>query len=371
MDKLTSTERLIRTFKGEEIDRIATYDIIHNIDLIEYLTGQKVTPKNAEDLLCKAASSCLDLIRHFAVPDYEGTKVVKEEDGYVYRYEWWTGHIMEKPVYRTVEDIVRKIEEDIEKIQDCTKERKICSAANNHVNLFYEKFEYFEEVKEEYRRITNKLDGTVMLGPEMCQGVSIGLFRYGIDSWAFLYHDYPEVAIRYIDSLYDYEIAFIESYADMDIMPICCSAGSVGMDDRLFFPYEFYKEVIIPREKRVTETFKKYGKFVIHFLDGYKWPVVGDFINIGTDAVDPFEPYCDMDVKRFREMYDNTVICQPIDCTQLLPYGSEEEIKDAVIKAIEDADKRKILIGSTSEIHPAVNYRNAITMYETARNYKL
>ncbi len=371
MGELTPRDRLIRTFEGKEIDRIATYDIIHNIELIEFATGQKVTPQNAEDLLCRAANKYLDLIRHFAVPDYEGTKVVKEEDGYVYRYEWWTGHILEKPVYKTVEDIVRKIEEDIEKIQNCTKERKICSAANNHVNLFYEKFEYFEEVKEEYRRITNKLDGTVMLGPEMCQAVSIGLFRFGIDSWAFLYHDYPEVAIRYLDTLYDYEIAFIESYADMDIMPICCSAGSIGMDDRLLFPYKFYKEVIIPREKRVTEAFKKHGKLVMRFLDGYKWPVVGDFIDIGTDAVDPFEPYCDMDVKRFREMYNDTVICQPIDCTQLLPYGSEEEIKNAVVKAIEDAGRRKILIGSTSEIHPEVNYRNAITMYETARNYKL
>lgn len=371
MDKLTSRERLTRTFEGKEIDRIATYDIIHNIELIEFATGQKVTPQNAEDLLCRTANKYLDLIRHFAVPDYEGTKVVKEEDGYVYRYEWWTGHALEKPVYRTVEDVVRKIEEDIEKIQKCTKEKKICSAANNHVNLFYEKFEYFEEVGEEYRRITNKLDGTVMLGPEMCQGASIGLFRFGIDSWAFLYHDYPEVAIRYLDSLYDYEIAFIESYADMDIMPICCSAGSIGMDDRLLFPYEFYKEVIIPREKRVTEVFKKYGKFVMRFLDGYKWPVVGDFIDIGTDAVDPFEPYCDMDVKRFREMYNDTVICQPIDCTQLLPYGSEEEIKNAVVKAIEDAQRKKILIGSTSEIHPEVNYRNAITMYETAKKFIL
>ena len=39
--------------------------------------------------------------------------------------------------------------------------------------------------------------------------------------------------------------------------------------------------------------------------------------------------------------------------------------------AIEDAKRRKIIIGSTSEIHPEVNYRNAIAMYEAARNYRL
>jgi len=43
----------------------------------------------------------------------------------------------------------------------------------------------------------------------------------------------------------------------------------------------------------------------------------------------------------------------------------------ATIKAIEDAEKRKILIGSTSEIHPNVPIKNAMAMYETARSYRL
>ena len=77
------------------------------------------------------------------------------------------------------------------------------------------------------------------------------------------------------------------------------------------------------------------------------------------------------DVKKFREMYKDIVICQPIDCTQLLPYGTEEKVKDAVIKAINDAGRRKILIGSTSEIHPEINLENALMMYKTARDYSL
>ena len=73
MDRLTSRERLIRTCEGWEIDRIATFDIIHNIEMIEHLTGIKVTPRNAEDLICQAAGKVLDLIRHFTVPDYYDT----------------------------------------------------------------------------------------------------------------------------------------------------------------------------------------------------------------------------------------------------------------------------------------------------------
>lgn len=371
MGVLTSRERLIRTFEGKETDRIPTYDILHNIELIEWTTGQKVTPKNAEDLLCRTAEKYLDLIRHFAVPDYEGQKIVKEDDGFAYRYEWWTGHIIEKPLYRTVEDAAKKIEEDTEKIIKATSEKKLCSALNNHVNLFYEKFEYFEEVKYEYKRISEKLGGTVMLGPEMTMPFSIVLFRHGIDWWTYVYHDYPDIAMRYIDAAYDYELAFIDGYIDLDIMPLVCSSGSIGMDDRLLFPVEFFKEVVIPQERKIYDKFKKHNKYIIGFLDGYKLPIIKDFLDAGIDAVDPFEPYCKMDVRNFRETYPEAVICQPVDCTQLLPFGTEEEVRKVVIKAIEDAGKRKILIGSTSEIHPNTKIGNAITMYETARGYKL
>ena len=178
MEELSSRERLIRTIQGKKIDRIATYDIIHNIDLIEYTTGKKVTPDNFEDLLCKTACKYLDLIRHFSVPYYEGNKTVTYEDGFVYRYEWWTGHVIKRPGFKTVDDVAKMVEKDIEKIYKCIEQKKVCHVANQHVNLFYEKFEYFEEIKEEYKRISEKLNGTVMMGPEMVQGIAVACERY-------------------------------------------------------------------------------------------------------------------------------------------------------------------------------------------------
>ena len=369
MDKLTSRERLIRTFKGEEIDHIPTYDIFHNIPLIEYATGKKVTPKNAEDLLCKTANKYLDLIRHYAIPDYEGVKIVEEEDGFVYKYEWWTGHMIKRPDFKSVEEAAAQVEEDIGKLYQCIEKKKICKLANNHANLFYEKFEYFEEVKEEYKRVNGKLNGTIMLGPEGIQAISAAYFRFDFKWWSYLYYDCPELSNRYFDAFYDYELAFIDSFADSEMCPIAMHSGSIGSDDRLLFPPEVYRNIILPGDKKVVERWKDYNTYVIAFLDGYKLPLLKDFVDLGIDAVDPFEPYCKMDVKKFREEFPDIVICQPVDCTQLLPFGTEEEVKAVVLKAIKDADERKILIGSTSEIHPKVNIKNAVAMYETAQNY--
>ena len=41
MDTLTSRERALRTVSGAEVDRLAVYDIIHSVDLIEYLADDK------------------------------------------------------------------------------------------------------------------------------------------------------------------------------------------------------------------------------------------------------------------------------------------------------------------------------------------
>jgi len=322
-------------------------------------------------LLCKAASKVLDLIRHFAVPDYTGTKIKKDDEGFVYKYEWWTGHVIERPVFNSVDDVAKIIERDMAKIKEFTEKKKICDVAHMHVNLFQEGFETFEEVKEEYNRISEKLDGTIMLAPEGTAGIQIPQERFDYKWWVYILKDFNELAMNYLDALVDYELAFIDTFADFEICPIAISSGPIGTNEGLLYSEDFIRSVIIPRKKKTIDKWKSYGVHHISFLDGYKWPVIDDFIKIGTEAITPFETYAHMDVKKFRELYPDIVICQPIDCTQLLPYGIEEEIKNTVIKAIEDAGRKKIIIGSTSEIHPGVNFKNALVMYETARNYKL
>lgn len=371
MENLSSKERLLKTFKGEPIDRLATFDIIHNIDLIEYLTQDKVTPKKAEDLLCKAANKVLDLTRHFAIPDSLEPRVLRDENGFVYQYEWWTGHLMERPSFDSTKEIEDSVKRDIEIIYNCMEGKKVCHIARQHAMLFDERFETFEEVKSEFERLTRKLDGTVMLPPEDVSALAIATERYDETGWWYLYYDYPETALRYLDALTDYQLCFIDHFADSNVAPFAQISVAMGTDTGLLYSPDFFRKEVIPREKKKIDAWKKHGYYVMAFLDGYKWPILDDFIALGVDEIHPCEPYCQMDVRTFRQRYPQMVISQPIDCRRLLSFGTEVEVKQAVIKAIEDADKRKIIIGSTSEIHPEVNVRNAIAMYETARNYPI
>ena len=94
---LTPRERIIRTFEGKDIDRIATYDIMHNTDLMENLTVKKITPENAEDVACAAVGNALDLVRHFSIPGNLEPEITADEDGFIHKKEWWTVQVLEPP----------------------------------------------------------------------------------------------------------------------------------------------------------------------------------------------------------------------------------------------------------------------------------
>jgi len=48
------------------------------------------------------------------------------------------------------------------------------------------------------------------------------------------------------------------------------------------------------------------------------------FSNCFVSREDDFENYL---IERFSEAYPEVVICQPVDFTQLLPLGTEEEVR--------------------------------------------
>jgi len=368
---LSCKERLIRTLAGEQVDRIATFDILHNIELIEHLGGDRVSARNAEDLLCRAASQVLDLVRHFAVPDHLEPRTITDEGGFTYRYDWWTGHLVGRPPLATSREVEASVKRDIESIYAHIESGRVCGLARQHVRLFDENFDTFAEVKSEFKRITEKLDGTLMLPPEDVCAVAVATERYDETGWWYLWYDYPETARQYLDALTDYQLAFIDTFADSAVCPLTQISVGVGTTTGLLYSPNFMRQEVLPREKKKVDLWKKHGYHVMAFLDGYKWPLIDDFIAIGVEEIHPCEPYCQMDVKTFREKYPEMTLGQPIDCVSLLAFGTEAQVREAVTTAIEDSGGRRMIIGSTSEIHPGVDVRNALAMYEAARSYVL
>lgn len=370
MAQLTSLERVMNTFTGKPLDRLPLFDIIHNTDFIERASGKKITPKNAEDVTCEAVRTTLDLVRHFCIPDNLETRVISDEDGFTYRDLWWTKEIIDRPI-RSVIDACEMMKKDIERISECLEKQKFCHQAKEHVNLFGEKYEYPEEVNDHFARVTQKLGDTVMIAPETVPGLYTAQNRFGFDLLIYTYYDYPDLTLRYYDALIDHELFRIDSFGPTKLTTIALISESIAFNSGLIWPPEFVDEIVIPRVKKCIARWKKYGYFVIWHSDGNKWQVIPQILETGVDSINPCEPLATMEVKKFRELYPDTVIGSMIDCQDLLAFGTPAQIVNATKKAIEDSGGARTLIGSTSEIHPEVPTENALAMYDTARSYLL
>jgi hypothetical protein len=370
MSEMNSTERVINTFEGKPLDRLPLFDIIHNVDFIEHVTGDKVTPSNAEDLVCRTAGKTLDLVRHFCIPEDLEKRTTVDEDGFVYEEQWWTMEIRHRPI-ESMDDASDLMKKDIERIYASIEKQKFCHQAKEQLNLFGEKYEYPEEVNSHFERVSKKLGDTMMIAPETVPGLYTASNRYGFDWLIYMLKDYPELTLRYYDALIDYELFRIDSFAPTDLSKVAFISEMVAFNTGLIWPPEFVKKEILPRTRRCVDRWKKYGYYVIWHSDGNKWELVDDLLELGVDSINPCEPLATMEVKKFRQLYPDTVIGSMIDCQDLLAFGTPDEIIKSTRKAIEDSGGAKTLIGSTSEIHPEIKVENALAMYETARSYRL
>ena len=369
MDTLTARERIVRTIDGDEVDRLPIYDIIHSVDFIEHVSGGKVTADNAEDLTCKAVSETLDLVRHFTVPESLEPKTYRDEDGFVYRQEWWSKEIAERP-NKNVQQTRDLMKKDADRIRRAAENGRVCNQALEHVELLGEHCETFEEIKALFRRIAGKLDDTVMVAPESLPGMYTATNRYGFEMAIYAYHDCPDDFMALYDALCEYEVAKVHCFADLvDVTPIALASEAMAHNTGLLFSPEFIKEVQYPNIRRVLDAWRSHGFKVILHSDGNKWPILDDMIAFGADVIDPCESLATMEVKKFRQLYPDVTIASPIDCQHLLAFGTQEEIVAACRQVLEDCGGEKVLLGSTSEIHPEISVDRALAMYDVFGNY--
>ena len=165
MVQLNSTERVINTFEGKPLDRLPVFDIIHNVEFIEQISGEKLTSSNAEDITCKAVRNTLDLVRHFRIPDFLDKRESEDEDGFRYRDEWWTKQVTYIPI-KTLDEAKNMMLKDIERIYKAIDGKKFCFQALEQVNLFGEYFRDPEELNIAFERVARKLGDTMMIAPE-------------------------------------------------------------------------------------------------------------------------------------------------------------------------------------------------------------
>ena len=110
MVPMTKRERIMRTARFQETDRVPLYDILQNDAIIEHYAGRELRYEDGAYTCGLAVGRALDMTRMVTAPQPPGEVV--RGDGIRFRQERWTSWIVERP-FHNLETLGPWIEERI------------------------------------------------------------------------------------------------------------------------------------------------------------------------------------------------------------------------------------------------------------------
>ncbi len=167
----------------------------------------------------------------------------------------------------------------------------------------------------------------------------------------------------------DFDLAAIEIANKIGIDVITVPGDLAGEETVLMSP-EHYREYVKPYHREIVKYAHEKGMKVVKHSDGNIWPILDDFIEVGFDGIHPIQPQC-MDIEEVKKyLAGKACILGNIDCRNLLPFGTEEEVEKTVKETIEKAAPGGgYIISSSNSIHPSCKPENYIAMINATHKY--
>jgi hypothetical protein len=155
---------------------------------------------------------------------------------------------------------------------------------------------------------------------------------------------------------------------DFDVFFLC---DDTAFKNRTMINPKHHKELIVPAYKKILHEIKKAGKYAIFHSDGFTEPYFDGLIEAGFTGVESLEPMSGMDLKYLKETYgDKLCLIGNIDVSQLLPFGSKNDVKMAVKQCIKDAgEEGGYILSPCTDLTNVCKLDNVFTMISTTKQY--
>jgi uroporphyrinogen decarboxylase len=192
----------------------------------------------------------------------------------------------------------------------------------------------------------------------------------GMENLLVDYVENPSLAHELAEMVIDYKSEVIGMAIDAGADAIVSGDDYAYRHAPLMSPRHF-DEFVKPYLKRIVQQTHKAGIPFIKHTDGFIWPILDSILDCGIDALDPIEPIAGMDIGEVKaKIGHQAAVMGNVDCTHILPYGTTEEVVDAVKETIAKASVGGgHILASSNSIHPAVKPENYRTMLEAARRF--
>lgn len=230
-------------------------------------------------------------------------------------------------------------------------------------------------LKESAKQLRQRTDCAIVM--ELPARVfSIGQFLCGFEDWLVSLVANPKFAGALLDKAVEIELEMVKNISEAvgnNIDVVLCS-DDLGTQNATLISPVLYREMIKPRQRRLFDAIKSYtgAKLLLH-SDGAVAPFIGDFIDVGVDALNPVQVSAAGmgDTKWLKDQFGEHIsFWGAIDTHHVLPFGTPDEVREEVRRRIEDlAPGGGYIVASVHNIQAEVPPENISAMFEAAREY--
>jgi hypothetical protein len=350
---MTKRERVLRTFRFEETDRVPLYDLIQNDGIIQYcagsaLHGEPLTPQNGLQAKGYVIGRFLDMTRMPEGPAEPGELV--QENGIQIHQERWTSWITARP-FSDIHQARAWVNNEIAKT----------NAIQYDAAYAQRFFAWMEQIAAL---------NSVETGDPAVQVIESGVglteiyWQLGWEIFSELLFDPSACIEEWLDARHRAELRRVAVIAEPRYIPIALTYDDIAYKTSLLISPLWLRKHWVPRLTQLVSAWHDHGSYCLFHSDGNLWKILPDLVQAGIDGLNPLEVLASMTVSEVRKAYPRLTLTGGIDVSQLLSLGTPEEIRAACRENIRATRGVGYFLGSTTELHWEIPLPNILAMLD-------
>ena len=334
-------DRIMKSLHHQEGDRVPVWDSINNGAVNNHFAPGEADPTKAAVKVCRGLGMdmCYRIDNPCGLPE-EGT--TSGEDGWETLVAGQTTWVKTRPFH-------------LKKIQ-------LPPASEEQIR---------DEMIPSFVKSQEQLAPHTMLVPGGWCGFHYAYDYIGLSLFSVAIYDARSEIDRILSQFAENAYLKAKVFAEKRISPVYFIPDDIAYKGTTLFSPAFLRQTLIPILRRICRPLREAGIKVVFHSDGNVMSVLDDLIAAGIDGLHPIEPLAGMDIGLLKRRYgQRLVLFGNVDCSQLLPFGTTEEIRQGVKDCLRAASTGGgHFIGSSSQIVPNTPVENVLAFYEAIREF--
>ena len=359
---MTTRERVLRTLRCQETDRVPLYDLLRNDAAFEHFLGAKLpalrddepTRTELHRIAATATGRFLDMTRSVGFGPVVASDTTTE-DGFVHH----------SAPYEKTSWIVKRPFDDVAGAA-AYLERWTARVAEQAAGIERNPAPYREGYHRRFRETQRYLGDTVNLLAQHGVGLDDVRHSLGMELFAYVEADHPGLISAALEAKTRFAVAECHAVADPELSPVVLTYGDIAFKGALLHSPEWLRREFYPRLARINAAWHEHKTSCLFHSDGQLMDALDDLVAAGADGINPIETVAGMTLAATRRKVGPRIyLAGGIDMSQLLSNAGPEEVREVCRQAVRDAYPGYFM-GSTTEADNSCRLENLLVMREVA-----